>query len=183
MQSTVTEHARSRQRDESCADCHMPSSEQGHRSHAFPGGSDAAFVRGAIAITAKRSASGVMLRLAPQRTGHAFPTGDLFRRLEVSAEAVGADWNVVATERRYLARHWQRQPSPFGIVLRKAVSDDRPLAEPVEVELKLGSAAVALPIAWRVAYQRIEHPRSDSEHDSAVEGEIEIGSGTLESKP
>jgi hypothetical protein len=36
-----------------------------------------------------------------------------------------------------------------------------------------------MPLAWRVAYQRVEHPRSEAEEDSVLDGEIEIASGTL----
>jgi hypothetical protein len=184
MQSTVSEHARSNQRDSACSDCHMPRTALGHRSHAFPGGRDEALVKSAITVSATRAPGGsVRLALKPKNTGHAFPTGDLFRRLEVSAEALGGDWQVVASQRRYLARHWQREASPFGVVLRKAISDDRPLAEEVGVELALGAAAVGRPISWRVAYQRVEHPRSERDEDSVVEGEIEIEAGTLESEP
>ena len=181
MQSTVTEHARSSQRDQTCASCHMPLTADGtapHRSHAFLGGHDAALVRTAVTVRAERSAEGARVTLTPRQLGHAFPTGDLFRRLEVSAEAIGPEWQVVARERRYLTRHWQRQSSPFGLVLRSATRDDRPLAEVAVIDLPL--AAANLPIAWRVAYQRVEHPRSDDEHDSNVAGEIEISSGVLE---
>ena len=132
-------------------------------------------------MRAARSPDGARITLTPRELGHAFPTGDLFRRLEVSAEAIGSEWQVVARERRYLARHWERQPSPFGVVLRSATRDDRPLRDPVIVDLPLG--ATHLPIAWRVAYQRVEHPRSDDEQDSRIEGEIELGSGTLEVNP
>lgn len=188
MQSTVTEHSRSPQRDQACADCHMPTTPEvgraSHRSHAFVGGRDTAFVKSAVAVSARRTdASTVRVSIAPRNLGHAFPTGDLFRRVEVSAEAVGSDWQVLASERRYLARHWVREPSPLGIVLRLAVSDDRPLASPVEVEFQLGERAAGLPIVWRVAYQRVAHPRSEDETDSAVEGEIEIASGTLRHEP
>lgn len=184
MQSTVSEHARSRERDSACADCHMPRNAAGQRSHVFPGGRDENLVKSAVAVGARRGPNGsVHIALRPRKTGHAFPTGDLFRRLELSAEAVGGEWQVVASQRRYLARHWQRQPSPFGVLLRTATSDDRPLASDVEIELPLGSAALGLPVHWRVAYQRVEHPRSEREEDSAVAGEIEIGSGTLEGKP
>lgn len=183
MQSTVTEQAHSRARDQSCADCHMPRASAGHRSHVFPGGRDARLVQSALAVTAHRTPSGVTLRLTPRAVGHAVPTGDLFRRLEVSAEALGAEWQVVASARRYLARHWQRVPGPFGVVLRKATSDDRPLDDVVEVALELGAAARELPITWRVAYQRVEHPRSEREEDSLVEGEIEIASGTIGHSP
>ena len=186
MQATVTEHARSGESDRACASCHMPLVAAGaaaHRSHAFLGGHDAALVKSAVDVEAERSAAGVRITLTPRELGHAFPTGDLFRRLEVSAEAIGPEWQVVARERRYLTRHWQRQPSPFGVVLRRATLDDRPLARAAIIDLPLGDGAANLPIAWRVAYQRVEHPRSEREQDSNVEGEIELGGGTLETNP
>ena len=43
----------------------------------------------------------------------------------------------------------------------------------------LDPAAAAFPIAWRVTYQRVEHPRSDREDDSLVEGEVILGEGML----
>ena len=184
MQATVSEHAKSETRT-SCASCHMPLTEGGaaHRSHAFAGGHDAALVRNAVTVSAERSPQGARITLTPRDVGHAFPTGDLFRRVEVSAEAVGPEWQVVASASRYLARHWQRQPSPFGVVLRSATRDDRPRGAPLVIELELGRAALDLPIDWRVVYQRVEHPRSEREQDASVEGEIEIMSGTLEKKP
>jgi hypothetical protein len=184
MQATVTEHARSDQRGQACAGCHMPLTARAplpHRSHAFLGGHDEALVKSAVDVRAERRPNGARITLTPRELGHAFPTGDLFRRLEVSAEAIGPEWQVVARERRYLTRHWQRQPSPFGVVLRSATSDDRPLNGQAVIDLPLG--ATNLPIAWRVAYQRVEHPRSDDEHDSTIEGEIELGGGTLETEP
>ncbi len=184
MQATVSEHARSLERDRACSDCHMPVIEHGggrHRSHAFLGGRDPELVRSAVSVTAKRSSGGkVLVTLAPQGIGHAFPTGDLFRRVEVSAESVGAEWQVIGSARRYLARHWERDPrSPFGVVLRTAVLDDRPLGERVEVELELGERMDEHPIEWRVAYQRVEHPRSDDEDESVVESEVELAAGSF----
>ncbi|HYP88142.1 MAG TPA: multiheme c-type cytochrome, partial [Polyangiaceae bacterium] len=183
MQSTLSEHARSAQRDRTCASCHMPLSQQGgaaHRSHAFLGGHDTALVKHAVDVTAERHGDSARITLTPRDLGHAFPTGDLFRRLEVSAEAIGPEWQVSGSQRRFLTRHWQRLPSPFGVVLRSATRDDRPLNDALVVDLSLGPAAASLPIAWRVAYQRVEHPRSDHEDDSKLEGEIELASGTLE---
>jgi len=183
MQSTLSEHARSAQSDRPCASCHMPLRDDGgapHRSHAFLGGHDPDLVKSAVDVAAERRGDSVRVTLAPRELGHAFPTGDLFRRLEVTAEAIGPEWQVSASQRRYLTRHWQREKSPFGLVVRRAVQDDRPLASAVQVDLPLGSAAAHLPIAWRVAYQRVEHPRSDHEDDSQLEGEIELANGTLE---
>lgn len=187
MQSTVSEHGRSLERDSACSDCHMPVVERHdgrHKSHRFAGGRDAAFVRSAASVAASRVGPGtVRIALTPRDIGHAFPTGDLFRRLEVSAEALGDDWQVVAADRRYLTRHWENDPrSPFGVVLRNVVRDDRPLDVPVELDLELGERAAGFPIAWRVAYQRVAHPRSTDEDESLVEGEIELSSGTFASQ-
>ena len=184
MQSTVTEHARSPRRDQACAGCHMPLTAAGaapHRSHAFLGGHDDALVKSAVDVRAERRHDGARITLTPRELGHAFPTGDLFRRLEVSAEVIGPEWQVVAREKRYLTRHWERQPSPFGLVLRSATKDDRPLDGEAVIDLPLD--AQSLPIAWRVAYQRVEHPRSDSDEEGKIEGEIELSSGILEMKP
>lgn len=186
MQSSITEHAVSNAKSEACAACHMPrvgSVANAHKSHAFAGGHDRELVRSAVTVEAERAGSTVRIRLTPREVGHAFPTGDLFRRLEISAEALGPEWQVVDTKRRYLTRHWRRMPSPFGIVLRKATTDDRLLDQPLEVELALSREVAKFPIAWRAAYQRVEHPRSDHDEDSAIEGEIELGSGTLENSP
>ena len=67
-------------------------------------------------------------------------------------------------------------------MLRSATKDDRALGAALVVELPLGANVENLPIAWRVAYQRVEHPRSDNEQDSRVEGEIEVASGHLASQ-
>jgi len=182
MQATATEHAQSAARGAPCSSCHMPSVGTGssrHRSHAFPGGHDAAFVKQGLTVRAERTADrSVRLRLTSTGAGHAFPTGDLFRRLEVSAEATGSDYQVVSSARRYLTRHWSEERK-LATVLRRVTRDDRVNAAPLDVELELDAAAASLPVTWRVAYQRVEHPRSESEHDSILDGEIEISSGTL----
>ena len=182
MQATVHEHEHSSAKGLTCATCHMPSVGVGqarHHSHAFPGGHDADFVKSALRVQAQRCADDrVCLVLSTQRVGHAFPTGDLFRRIEVSAEAVGADYQVTSSARRYLSRHWSEQRK-LATIVRSVVKDDRATSEPLRVELELSGSVAALPLSWRVAYQRVEHPRSEAEQDSVVDGEIELGSGTL----
>jgi len=188
MQATLHEHERSDARDVPCASCHMPLVGTGatkHRSHAFPGGHEPEFVRGALRVRAeRRAADRVALVLQTERVGHAFPTGDLFRRLELSAEAVGSDYQAVGSTRRYLSRHWSEKQQ-LARVVRQVTRDDRATHTPLEVELELQLGpnerplAASLPLAWRVAYQRVEHPRSEAEEDSVLDGEIEIASGTL----
>jgi hypothetical protein len=182
MQATLREHAESDARGVACATCHMPSVGEGqarHRSHAFPGGHDADFMKGALSVQAERCAADrVCLVLTTAGVGHAFPTGDLFRRLEVSAEAIGSDDQVVGSARRYLSRHWSEEQK-LATVVRRVTRDDRASDAPLNIELALEGPVAALPVAWRVAYQRVEHPRSESEQDSIVNGEIEMASGTL----
>ncbi|WP_438020920.1 multiheme c-type cytochrome [Sorangium sp. So ce315] len=177
MQSTLTEHRRSPAADRPCADCHMPAGAAGRRSHAFVGSRDPAFVRSAVSVSARRtSAAAVEITLAPANAGHAFPTGDLFRRLEISAEALGPDDMVLGHADRYLARHFEIRPGQIG---RRLIADDRVHAAPVTVALEVGPAGAGREIAWRVAYQRVGHPEGVDERDALVEGEITVASGRL----
>ncbi|APR80051.1 Cytochrome C553 [Minicystis rosea] len=185
MQSTVSEHRASPFAAMACASCHMPKviSAPGrtHRSHAFAASRDATFVRSAAHVTATRAADGaVEVRLAPSGVGHAFPTGDLFRRLAVHVEAVGAESHVVAEETRYLARRFGKARGTDGHPIKVLVADTRVVSSgDTVVRLSLGSAAKGLPIAWRVAYERVEHPIDDASDAAVVEGEIEIAKGML----
>jgi nitrate reductase cytochrome c-type subunit len=183
MQSTIAEGAASTAPGARCASCHMPSAGEGsraHASHRFTVVADPEAVRRAVAVTAERTARGAAVTLAPRSIGHAFPTGDLFRRLEVSVEAVGADQAVVAERRRYLARHFGEVHG--GGNPRALLADDRVGlhgAEPSRVELDLGAAAAGRPIAVRVAYQRVAHPRGVDESTALVDDEIVLFEGTL----
>jgi hypothetical protein len=183
MQSTVSEHRRGRAASTPCASCHMPERD-GHKSHRFLGSRDAASLQSAARVRAERAdATTVRLTIEATGVGHALPTGDLFRRLEVSAEAEGLDHQVVASARRYLTRHFRDERLPKGGLVRSVALDDRPLDEPVVVELTLAPLASAFPIHWRLAYQRVEHPRSDREDDSVIEGEVELAHGALAPLP
>lgn len=75
----------------SCQDCHMPWRDDGngrrHRSHVFPGGSDPGLLRRGVRVELSARVEGdetvVQARLLPGEIGHAYPTGDLFRRAEL----------------------------------------------------------------------------------------------------
>jgi hypothetical protein len=182
MQWTASETHHASTPDQACAPCHMPRGG-GHRSHAFAASRDPALVRGAATVTATRpDARRVRVVLTPSAAlGHAFPTGDLFRRLEVSARVSGI---TLPEERvRLLARHFRPGGSAgAGLVPRVLAADDRVgLAgtEPSIVELELGRQAEGRPIAWRVAYQRVEHPAGRDERSAVVEGEIVVAEGIL----
>jgi hypothetical protein len=184
MQSTMTEHASSTNAHKSCADCHMPLvvdklGAKPHRSHVFDASRNEAMVRRAVSIAAVRtSPTTARITIEPNWAGHAFPTGDLFRRIEVHLDAVGAEFQAVASVTRYLMRHFAEKRHGAGII-RYVNADDRPLGSPIVIDFDLGPQAAALPIAFRIAYQRVEHPRSEKPEDSVVEGEIILSEGLL----
>jgi hypothetical protein len=125
---------------------------------------------------ARRGTTTARITLAPRDPGHAVPTGDLFRRLEISAEAAGPDEMSLGGAVRYLARHWEMRPRQAGWHL---VRDDRLADGAVDVDLDVGAAAAGREIVWRVAYQRVAHPDGIDARDAEIEGEIIIASGRL----
>jgi len=184
MQSTHSEQRSSASPFETCADCHMPRSGQdGHRAHGFHASRDNAFLRRAVSVTAQRVApERVRVDLRPSWLGHAFPTGDLFRRLRVSAEAVGPDYQLWGSDERFLTRHFSRKRVGPGLDRMELRHDDRvglSGSAPSQVLLELGPNSATAPIAWRVSYQRVAHPRSVDERDAVVEADEEIAVGLL----
>ncbi len=188
MQKTVREHRRSAARERACADCHMPIVDGpagSHRSHRFAASRDPEVLRGAVEITARCEPRGVTLTLTPARVGHAFPTGDLFRRLELALDPIGragADDEDTKGARRYLARHFTTTEERPGKPVRTVLRDDRVGARPgpTVVTLTLPGDVEPARTRWRVSYQRVEHLRGDSPQRAVVEGEIELAAGRCE---
>lgn len=177
MQSTVTEHRASPASARACASCHMPRGASGRKSHAFLASRDPETLRRALDVRAARtSATTVRLTLTPRDPGHALPTGDLFRRLEISAEAAGPDEMSLGAAVRYLARHWELRPRKAG---RALVRDDRVGERAVEIDLDVGPPAVGREIVWRVAYQRVAHPNGIDARDAEIDGEVTLAGGRL----
>lgn len=180
MQSTVSEHARGKFAGLACATCHMPK-DGTRRQHGFSRQRRESSLKDAIVVRARRiSSRRVELELESVGVGHAFPTGDLFRRLEISVEAVGDDYASVTRSVRYLARHYR----PLGKVgvPRRVIHDDRLGADGTRralVELTLAPAADGFPLAWRVAYQRVEHPAGVSDESAVIESEVTLAQGEL----
>jgi len=118
--------------------------------------------------------------------GHAFPTGDLFRRLEITAEALGPEQSKMAGEVAYLTRRFKTMRSAGGLLRRVSVGDDRLGVKDESrrtIQLDLGPDAAKWPIVWRLAYQRVEHPGMVGQPDAEVDGEIELARGVLAPGP
>jgi hypothetical protein len=181
MQGTVSEHRASPAAAEPCASCHMPRRGDGGRGHRFGSSRDAARIRAAVQVEARRtSPASVVVALTSNVRGHAFPTGDLFRRLEVLVEAVAPGEVLVASDVRYLGRRFPiERASPGGSAHRSVGADDRLGSERRELSFDLGAAAAGLPIRYRVSYQRVAHPVVGDEGAAELDGEVEIASGHL----
>lgn len=180
MQTTLREHAASASSGRACASCHMPR-RRSHRSHAFAETRDPAWLRSALEVRAAIGSVGsVVLTLRQTRPGHAFPTGDLFRRLEVGAELVDGSGRALRRDVRHLARHFEVRVGGRG---RELVGDDRLRDEPVEVDLDVtcpGEGDPGARVRWWVTYQRVaEAFRGDRPEEALVESEVLLHEGTL----
>lgn len=145
MQRTVTEHAG---RADTCTTCHM-TKVNGHTDHRFPAARDDAMVKSAVAIRVLRDGPEAVISLAPGRIGHAFPTGDLFRRVRIT----------VGQNTRYLERHYANRQELPGIVVRSEIADDR---------VQGGLRVVRLPIGDERTRVTIAYERADSSDDATA---------------
>jgi hypothetical protein len=178
MQRTVSEHARSPAHEQACQSCHMPPSGEGgalHRSHDFAVVGEPRMLRAAAEIAATRSPGQVEVRLEPRAVGHAFPTGDLFRRLAVSVTGEGCE------QTRYLARHFGAERLPSGAGIKIELSDDRVGlgARARVVGFELEPACEDVPLRWAVRYQRVLDAPVGAEERAEVWDELTIAAGTL----
>lgn len=184
MQTTAREHQRSPAAARACADCHMPLRE-GHRSHAFAEVRDEAWLRESLAVTVERAADDTLrVTLTQTRPGHDFPTGDLFRRLEVGYALRRDDGTTARRELRHLARHFEPIP---GLAGRHLARDDRVQSEPAVVVLELPSHAempTIKSISWWVSYQRVATIGAGARPSEAVvESELKLHAGVIAFAP
>ena len=171
MQSTISEHRESSASTRACADCHMPP----ERGHAFPGAYDPAMLRRALRIDARREGDAIVITLHPADVGHAVPTGDLFRRLEVSLIEDDGEGRERVLAQRWLGRRFGPQRDG-ALTLTPELEDTR--VGPAGRTLRFPVPARAGALRWRVVHQRVLHAGSDPRR-VAIEGQVELASGSL----
>lgn len=176
MQSTLSEHKALGER-RGCVDCHMPLLDK-QRSHRFPGGHDEDMLRGALQVSAKRDGVVLQMTLSPKQIGHALPTGDLFRRLVVSAQSQTSDGKPVQTA-QYLQRYFGTEQQRPGSFVRVQTSDTR-LHGPglLRLALPLSDRDLRNPIHWQVRYQRVAHP-GQTEATAVLDSEVLLYQGVI----
>lgn len=168
LQSTATERGRGRFRDVACITCHARTSGDGARDHGFAATLDPSFLRGAAHISARREGDALVVRFVRAAVGHAFPTGDVFRRIRV--RLVGLRGGAPATLERGLSRKAKLGPA----------ADDRPFADGTDVaEVRVPLDGLA-DVAWDVRYERVSHPLDREERAVRVIDAVELAHGRVD---
>ncbi|MBL8600939.1 MAG: hypothetical protein JNK72_03350 [Myxococcales bacterium] len=192
MQDTFAEWqmSASGQRGESCQSCHMPWVEgpngRRHRSHRFVGGADPALVRQAVSVrlVPGRTADAVeaAVSLVPGRLGHAFPTGDLFRRVELR---VWADDDEAHAQTVVYARAFapvlERSPRGAMLFVRRQSRDTRVmppgLGAPEVETLRFGRDTRTL--NFRLQYLLMPTPMAASHGIGTPENQLTVEEGRV----
>lgn len=182
MQTTMREHLASAHADRGCDACHLPSRTSdgaGRRDHSLAATRDPDALRRALAVTATREGNDLLVSIEPRDIGHAFPTGDLFRRLAVHAELHVGGERVAATT-RHLARHFvarRREDGTLDPAFLWPELDDR-LRGPTTIRLTLGPAARG-ELRWSIDLERVDARDEHHPERSTVASTVRIADGRL----
>lgn len=173
LQKTSSEHERSPFRDVTCAGCHMNA-----RDHGFAASRDLDRLRAAVDVSARAEASGqVEVTVRPRRVGHAFPTGDLFRRVRVFAYRETAAGRIVATDERAFERTFEP-----GTGHRRELADTR-LEGDTRFTLDLATRPARVEESTRVVVQLVyERGAARSGDDLTLFSSDVLAERTLELK-
>ena len=191
MQSTLAEHATSKLSSVTCQGCHMKEVDDGggkrHTSHTFSVLGDPAMIRSAATVEAARvGGREVRVTIEPGAVGHAVPTGDMFRRLEIRAQAVDPEGRVVLTApaihlvRSFADRSTSAREADFA---RVQVADTR-VAAPGSgggrrVLLRFDRPVANLSVRWSVVYQRMGTAMAASFGVEQAHDEVVVADGVL----
>ena len=182
MQTTMREHRASAHADRSCADCHMPRAA-GSPRHDFASTRDPAAMRRALDVRASRDVDALRLELRAPDVGHAFPTGDLFRRLAIHATLVAADGRTIAHATRYLARHFVSRRHPDGRLRHDAseplVDDRLHGAASLRVDPGARDPAPDAALVWWIDLERVDELDRDRPGLSTIADTIRLAEGRL----
>jgi hypothetical protein len=164
LQNTVEEWrvSEAARRGQGCVACHMRRTPAGHRTHGFPGMADAQLLASALAVSVEARRSGdhvdVEVRLRGKHIGHAFPTGDVFRRAVLTLRSSGG-----ASERIVLQRWLARTADGDGEDSHVRTVDDTRVPAPGQgewVSTSRLSDPDARAIEWRLELQRLPPARA-----------------------
>jgi hypothetical protein len=131
-------------------------------------------------VAERTSPTSLVLTLSSRGVGHAYPTGDLFRRVAVRVEARGADYAVVARSERFLARHFEDVTTAPRTSERRVTADDRLFpGEARELAFELGPDARDRELGYEVRFERVLHMNPRFEAAAQIESSMLLASGSL----
>jgi len=196
MQDTLAEHEKSKFAATPCQGCHMPERKSAdgtsHRSHAFAVISDPAMIQSAATASAARSGSkGIRVDIAPKGAGHAFPTGDMFRRLEVRAIAIDPRTGATLSrsEPAHLGRTFgDRAQGPHVMATDRVEVADTRLSPPgagggTSIELRFPTSVRGAEVRWELVYQRMSSAMAASFGVEQARDEVLVARGRLAPAP
>jgi hypothetical protein len=164
MQSTGREHTASATSDRACQDCHMQAVDgpgaQSHKRHDFAVVSDPEMLRRAATIDVRREGDDALaITFRRGDIAHAFPTGDMFRRVEIHAGAIDDSGRWVEARPVTFARVFAKTSMPTSST-RDEIADTRLFRTAAETER---TVVLTLPgdVSGRAISYRITHARMD----------------------
>ncbi len=193
----------------SCIDCHMPwrdnAGDEGggkHRDHTFGARRDPAVLASAVkvAVSAVRAGAGVRVSatLTPGAVGHGFPTGDLFRRLELTVWPAAAPTQTarIVYERRFGQRDGNpKTGSERYETVDTRVGEDATLTRTLDLVMPVGATGATgsgAPerdqperdqIGWRLEYLLMPRELARRHTIEARENVTVIGEGLVPVTP
>jgi hypothetical protein len=126
--------------------------------------------------SATRDAGQLVIEIEPRTLGHAFPTGDLFRRLVARVRSEDGSWS----ERRFLARRFDLHRIA-GPPVKVEVADDRVGVRPgpTRVVFELPASVDEQALRWSVTYERVLETPIGASADAEVWDQRELATGVL----
>jgi hypothetical protein len=153
-----------------------------HHDHRFAASRDEALVRSAIVVEQLPFEGGALeLRLRAGAVGHAFPTGDMLRRLALTVDVTDAAGVVVAREERFFARHFSMTRAPNKPPRKVLSKDDRVGAAPGDIAYRyvVRTAPPGGHLRYTLLYERVSDPNGGADGGALVEGSIPLAEATL----
>jgi hypothetical protein len=175
VQKTVSEHAASRFADVPCVGCHAPPRGR-HTDHRFVAGHAPDWVARRVEVTGARVGSSSVAITIDVGAGHAFPTGDMFRRARLLVFAEDASGRIVDDAERVFGRTWgtlEGGPHAGG---RTETGDTRIRGRWTET-LAFDHAPIAR-VRWTLLFERVLSQRGPLvdlvSSDPVAEGEVRL---------
>lgn len=182
MQDTHEEHAASSFASTSCQTCHMKERPEGRMSHRFAVADDPELLASSLRVMGVAlEGERLSIAIAPGEVGHAVPTGDLHRRIEVRAWITGEGGRARPVTRLGLERHFAITKAARREVLDERIPapGSRGGAELVVVPLVLDRAPTDREVVhWEIVWQRMT-PAVASDLGLAPAQERTIMAGTI----